>query len=145
MLCPSHTPSLDLPNNVWCRVQITNYRILVLLPASQLKFPSHRFRTSLIRDLHSVPKQQVTLLLHLVCTHTVWPQTESRYHERTPQPVLEKINNYKHKWIQRVRRMDRSRHPLAIMKYQPTGERKPGRPMQNLLDSCTDIGTGHVA
>jgi hypothetical protein len=32
------------------------------------------------------------------------------------QPVLEIFNNYKHKWLQHVRRMDRYRLPYAIMK-----------------------------
>jgi hypothetical protein len=50
------------------------------------------------------------------------------------QPVMEKINNYKNKWIQHVRRMDRARLPRAILKYQPTGRRYQGRPLKRLLD-----------
>jgi hypothetical protein len=42
------------------------------------------------------------------------------------QPVMEKINNYKNKWIQHVRRMDRARLPHAILKYQPAGRRGQG-------------------
>jgi hypothetical protein len=50
------------------------------------------------------------------------------------QPVMEKINNYKNKWIQHVRRMDRARLPHAILKYQPAGRRDQGRPLKRLLD-----------
>jgi hypothetical protein len=38
--------------------------------------------------------------------------------ELKTQPVLEKINDYKHKWMQHVRRMGRSWLPYAITKYQ---------------------------
>jgi hypothetical protein len=50
------------------------------------------------------------------------------------QPVMEKINNYKNKWIQHVRRMDRARLPRGILKYQPAGRRDQGRPLKRLLD-----------
>jgi hypothetical protein len=50
------------------------------------------------------------------------------------QQVLEKINNYKNKWIQHVRRMDRVRLPHAVLKYQPAGRRDQGRPLKELLD-----------
>jgi hypothetical protein len=52
------------------------------------------------------------------------------------QPVVEKINNYKNKWIRHVRQMDRARLPRAILKYQPAGRRKQGRPLKRLLDGC---------
>jgi hypothetical protein len=39
------------------------------------------------------------------------------------QPVIKKVNNYKNKWIQHVRQMDRVRLPNAILKYQPAGRR----------------------
>jgi hypothetical protein len=50
------------------------------------------------------------------------------------QPVLEKVNNYKNKWIQHAHRTDRSRLPNASVKYQPPGKRNPGRPLKRLLD-----------
>jgi hypothetical protein len=50
------------------------------------------------------------------------------------QQVMEKINNYKNKWIQHVRRMDRARLPRGILKYQPAGRRGQGRPLKELLD-----------
>jgi hypothetical protein len=49
-------------------------------------------------------------------------------------PVLEKINKYKEKWIQHVHRMKRSRLPRAILNYQPSGKRNQGRPLKRLLD-----------
>jgi hypothetical protein len=63
--------------------------------------------------------------------------------ELKTQPVLDKINNYKHKWKQYVCRMDRSELPYAIMKYQPTGKRNPRHPLKRLLDCCIKTGTGH--
>jgi hypothetical protein len=46
--------------------------------------------------------------------------------EDKTQPVMEKINNYKHKWLQHILRMDGSQVLHTIMKYQPTGTRNPG-------------------
>jgi hypothetical protein len=42
--------------------------------------------------------------------------------ELKTQPVLEKINYYKHKSIQHIHRTDRSWLPYAIMKYQPVAK-----------------------
>jgi hypothetical protein len=50
------------------------------------------------------------------------------------QPVMEKINNYKNKWIQHVRRMDMAGLPHAVLKYQPSGRRDQGRPLKRILD-----------
>jgi hypothetical protein len=54
--------------------------------------------------------------------------------ELETNPVLEKINNYKEKWIQHAHRMERSRLPRAILNYQPSGKRNQGRPLKRLLD-----------
>ena len=40
----------------------------------------------------------------------------------TIHPVVKKIENYRNKWIQHVRQMDRDRMPHLIMKYQPCGK-----------------------
>jgi hypothetical protein len=48
--------------------------------------------------------------------------------------VLEKINNYKEKWIQHAHRMERSRLLCAILNYQPSGKRNQGLPVKGLLD-----------
>jgi hypothetical protein len=37
--------------------------------------------------------------------------------ELNTHSIIEKINKYKNKWIQHVRRMDRSRIPRAIIEY----------------------------
>jgi hypothetical protein len=37
--------------------------------------------------------------------------------ELKTNPVLEKINNYKEKWIQHVHQLERSRLPRAILNY----------------------------
>jgi hypothetical protein len=53
--------------------------------------------------------------------------------ELETNPVLEKINNHKEKWIQHAHRMERSRLPRAILNYQPSGKRSQGRPLKRLL------------
>jgi hypothetical protein len=42
--------------------------------------------------------------------------------ELKTNPVLEKTNNFKEKWIKHVYRMERSRLPRAILNYQPSGK-----------------------
>jgi hypothetical protein len=59
---------------------------------------------------------------------------EKIYRYKMDNPVLEKINNYKEKWIQHVHRMDRSRFPRAILNYQPSGKTNQGRPLKRLFD-----------
>jgi hypothetical protein len=61
------------------------------------------------------------------------------------QSIIEKLNKYKNKCIQHVRRMDRSRLPRAIMENRPIGTRNPGRPLKRLLDGYIEAGTGHKA
>jgi hypothetical protein len=58
-------------------------------------------------------------------------QDHKRYREIMKElktnPVLEKINNYKKKWVQHVHRMERSRLPLACYPELPTiRKKKPG-------------------
>jgi hypothetical protein len=48
--------------------------------------------------------------------------------------VMEKINNYKNKWTQYVRPMDRARLPHAVLKYQPAGRTDQRRLLKRLLD-----------
>jgi hypothetical protein len=54
-------------------------------------------------------------------------------------PVVNKIQNNRNKWMKHVRRMDRDRLPHLIMKYQSLGKRRQGRPLK---DFWTDSGTG---
>jgi hypothetical protein len=61
------------------------------------------------------------------------------------EAVLEKMNNYKIKWMRHVPRMDRSRLPNAIIKYQPEGKRNPGCPLKTLLDCYIQTGECHKA
>jgi hypothetical protein len=37
-------------------------------------------------------------------------------------PVVTEIQNYRHKWVQHIQRMDKLLH--LIMKYQPCGKRR---------------------
>jgi DNA-binding sugar fermentation-stimulating protein len=48
-------------------------------------------------------------------------------------PTLEKLLEYKRKWIQYVNRMPRNRLPRVMKYYSPTGRRNYGRPLKRLL------------
>jgi len=50
-------------------------------------------------------------------------------------PILDKLLEYKRKWIQRVNRMPRNRLPRVTKHYSPTGRRNHGRPLKRLLDT----------
>jgi hypothetical protein len=65
--------------------------------------------------------------------------------ELNTQSIIEKISKYKNKWMQHVRRMDRSRLLRAILEHRPAGTRNPGRPLKRLLDGYIEAGTGHKA
>jgi hypothetical protein len=49
-------------------------------------------------------------------------------------PVVQKIQYNRNKWIKDVRKMDGDRMPQLIMKYQTFWNRSQGRPLQRLLD-----------
>ena len=54
-------------------------------------------------------------------------------------PILDKLQEYKRNWIQRVNRMPRNRLPKVMKQYAPIGRRNHGR----LLDFWTHkTGTG---
>jgi hypothetical protein len=50
-------------------------------------------------------------------------------------PILEKLLEYKRRWIQHVNRMPRNRLPRVMKHYSPTGRRNHGRPLKRLLDA----------
>jgi len=50
-------------------------------------------------------------------------------------PILDKLLEYKRRWIQRVKRMPRNRLPRVMKYYSPTGRRDHGRPLNRLLDT----------
>jgi hypothetical protein len=50
-------------------------------------------------------------------------------------PILDKLLEYKRKWIQRVYRMPRNRLPRVMKHYFPPGRRNHGRPLKRLLDT----------
>ena len=41
-------------------------------------------------------------------------------------PVVEKIQNYRNKWLQHVQQMDGDKLPQLILKYQPCGKQSQG-------------------
>jgi hypothetical protein len=50
-------------------------------------------------------------------------------------PVLDKIHDYKKKWIQHINRMPRNRLSRLIKNYTPKSRRNQGRPLKRLLDA----------
>jgi len=50
-------------------------------------------------------------------------------------PILDKLLEYKRKWIQHVNRMPRNRLPRVIKHYSPIGRRNHGRSLNKLLDT----------
>jgi hypothetical protein len=50
-------------------------------------------------------------------------------------PILDKLLEYKRKWIQHVNRMPRNRLPRVMKHYSPTGRRNQCRPLKRLLDT----------
>jgi hypothetical protein len=50
-------------------------------------------------------------------------------------PILDKLLEYKRKWIQHVNRMPHNRLPRVMKHYSPTGGRNHGRPLKRLLDT----------
>jgi len=48
--------------------------------------------------------------------------------------ILDKLLEYKRKWIQHVNRMPCNRLPRVMKHYSPTGRRNHGRSLKRLLD-----------
>ena len=55
--------------------------------------------------------------------------------------ILDKLLEYKRKWIQHANRMPRNRLPRIIKHYSPTGRRNQGRPLKRLLDTWDRNGS----
>ena len=50
-------------------------------------------------------------------------------------PIVDKLLEYKRKWIKHVNRMSRNRLPRVMKQYSPAGGRNHGRPLKRLLDT----------
>ena len=50
-------------------------------------------------------------------------------------PILDKLLEYKRKYIQHANRMPRNRLPRVMKHYSPTGRRNHGRPLKRIRDS----------
>jgi hypothetical protein len=61
-------------------------------------------------------------------------QHEEIIQELQVAPIINKIQNYKTKWIQHVSRMDDQRYPKIMLQYQPREKRRLERPLIRLLD-----------
>jgi len=56
-------------------------------------------------------------------------------------PILEKLLEYKRRWIQHVNRMPRNRLPWVMKHYSLNGRRNHGRPLKRLLDTWDRNGS----
>jgi len=50
-------------------------------------------------------------------------------------PILDKLLEYKRKWVQHVNRMPRNKLPRVMKYYSSNGRRNHGRPVKRLLDT----------
>jgi len=50
-------------------------------------------------------------------------------------PILDKLLEYKRRWIQKIYRMPRNGLPRVMEHYSPTGRMNHGRPLKRLLDT----------
>jgi len=60
------------------------------------------------------------------CTNCKGPKSKT---------ILDRLLEYKRRWIQQVNRMPRNRLPRVMKHYCPTGRRNHGRPLKILLDT----------
>ena len=56
-------------------------------------------------------------------------------------PILDKLLEYKRKWIQHVNRMPCTRLPRVVKHYSPTGRRNHGRPLKRVSDTWDQNGS----
>jgi hypothetical protein len=61
-------------------------------------------------------------------------KNEEMIQELQVAPIINKIQNYKTKWIHHVSRMDDQRYPKKMLQCQPREKRRLGRPLKRLLD-----------
>jgi hypothetical protein len=74
----------------------------------------------------------------------IWPDYKTNAQiakELKIKPILDKLLEYKRKWIQHVNRMPRNKLPRVIKHYSPTGRRNHGRPLKRLLDTWDRNGS----
>jgi len=55
--------------------------------------------------------------------------------------ILDKLLEYKRKWIEHVNRMPGKRLPRVMKHYSPTGRRNHARPLKRLLDTSDRNGS----
>jgi 2-keto-3-deoxy-L-rhamnonate aldolase RhmA len=48
--------------------------------------------------------------------------------------IVQEIEQYQKKWLQRVQRMDTNTMPIQALKYRPEGRRNVGRPKKRWRD-----------
>ena len=68
-------------------------------------------------------------------TRTVYKTNTQIAKELKITPILDKLLEYKRKWIRHVNRMPRNKLSRVMKHYSPTGRRNHGRPLKRLLDT----------
>ena len=79
---------------------------------------------------------------HYINTWQDYKTNEGILSELKINPVVQKIQNYRNKLIQHVRRIERDRLPHLIMKYQPCGNETKDDPLKS-PSNVNGTGTGH--
>jgi len=74
-------------------------------------------------------------------TRTDYKTNKQTAKELKITPVLDKLLEYKRKWIQHINRMPRNRLPRVMKHYSPTGRKNHGRPLKRLLDTWDRNGS----
>jgi len=93
-------------------------------------------KSDLLAELTDVLSDDVSprfVALHTKYTEKDYKTREDVLPELKISPVVKKIQNYRNKWAQHVRRMDRHRLPHLTVKYQPCGKLSQGGPLEKDL------------
>ena len=88
------------------------------------------------RDARRITTAEMRYMTRRVgCTWTDYRTNTQITKELKITPILDKLLEYKRKWVQRIHRMPRNRLPRVMKHYSPTGRRNYGRLSKRLLDT----------
>jgi plasmid replication initiation protein len=99
------------------------------------------YRTITARD----PRRKTATVMKYMRQTTGYTWTDYKTNteiakELNVAPVLEKIQEYRRYWLERVKKMPHNRLPRILKSYRQTGKRKQGRPLKRLLEFETGSG-----
>jgi hypothetical protein len=87
-----------------------------------------------MRDAQEVEEAQMRLLRQLLVRTRLDRQRNSDIRNRLNVDNIEDINVYQKNWLDRLKRMDRSRLPKLAFQCHPRGRRYMGRPRRRWRD-----------